>query len=114
MTYNKFKLLGDLALNIFRSLTPIDTGNLRYNAVKLKVENENTIVIYVDEVIAPYVKYTVGKWEHKYTQMGNFKRGEVVTRFRYWDNPNEGWFDKAVLTVAKEMTSALKGQLSIE
>ena len=73
--------------------SPIDTGNLRYNAIKLTKEGDN-YVIYVDTVVAPYMVYTNEPW----------RNGR--------QNPNERWFDKVAELVAKKIASALGGKLT--
>ena len=44
-----------VAMRTFRGMTPIRTGKLRYDAVKLiPIMNYNKFSIYVDAQIAPY------------------------------------------------------------
>lgn len=112
MTSSKFFRLCRECQNILRRHAPIDTGNLRFNAIKLEMLDKNTCRLYVDESIAPYMKYTNEPWEHKNITMGNFRKGETVTRFRSWDNPNEHWFDKAAQEIAEYLARTLKGELS--
>lgn len=59
-----------VAMRTFRGMTPIRTGKLRYDAVKLiPIMNYNKFSIYVDAQIAPYghileiaetIKYYIG------------------------------------------------------
>lgn len=114
MTKKRFDLLCDLCFDVLQESSPIDTGNLRYNAIKREdslINGEAICEIYVDEDIAPYMPYTNEKWEHKIIKMGNFKKGEVVERFRDWDNPNEGWFDKAAEKIIKSLKEITGGKL---
>lgn len=70
-------------INALRQQTfvPYDTGNLKFNAIKGIWISETTYRIYIDESVAPYMKFTQEAW-------GKGK------------NPNEGWFDKAVEFIA--------------
>lgn len=72
------------AINALRQQTfvPYDTGNLKFNSIKGIWISETTYRIYIDENIAPYMKFTQEVW-------GKGK------------NPNEGWFDKAVEFIAQ-------------
>jgi len=58
--------------------------------------------------------YTNEPWEHKLIRMGNFKKGETVIRLRTWDNPNVGWFDKAVQEIAELIAARTKGELRVK
>ena len=69
---------------IFSTCTPIDTGNLRYNAVQSRFHGQKECRIYVDTDIAPYMPYTNEKW--------------VSPKWNGKANPNEGWFKKAIET----------------
>lgn len=69
---------------IFSTCTPIDTGNLRYNAVRMRYLGPKECRIYVDTNIAPYMVYTNEPW--------------IADRWKGAKNPNEGWFKKAVET----------------
>lgn len=111
MTPNELIALGQECLQIIKRMSPIDTGNLRYNAIRFEMPNPNKFVIYVDERIAPYMPYTNEVWEHKIIKMGNFVPGEVIERMRTWDNPNEGWFDRAVRTAILYVQQKTKGEL---
>lgn len=77
---------------ILRAAAPYKTGNLRYNAIKIEMPSPNTCRLYVDEEIAPYMKYTNEPW----------KTGK---------NPNEGWFDKAAEQIAMHIARRVKGAL---
>ena len=77
---------------ILKAAAPYKTGNLRYNAIKLEIVG-NTCRLYVDEEIAPYMKYTNEPWE-------NGKK-----------NPNEGWFHRAVKKIAQHIAERTRGDL---
>jgi len=113
MTSAQFKSLGEEALNILTSLAPIDTGNLRYNAIRIEWINENSFELYVDERIAPYMPYTNEVWRQKLIKMGNFLPGQVVERMRTWRNPNEGWFDRAARTIALYAAQKTGGMIKV-
>lgn len=74
-----------------RSAAPYKTGNLRFNAIKIKIVG-GTCQLYVDEKIAPYMKYTNEPWKHG-------------------KNPNEGWFDRAAQHIAQLIAERLKGDI---
>lgn len=80
-----------------KSLSPIDTGNLRYNAIRIEFPNENECNIYVDEDIAPYMPYTNEPW--------------ISPRWNGKKNPNEKWFDNAVKVIANDVALATQGEL---
>lgn len=79
------------ALNYLKARSPIDTGNLRYNAIRYKIKRDK-FIIYVDEKIAPYMKYTNEPW---------MKGG----------NPNEAWWNNAVEDIINTMSLYLNGEL---
>lgn len=86
------------AFNELRNITPIDTGNLRYNALRYEWEAPNIFVIYISgngkSGIAPYMPFTNEEW--------------VSPRWHGKKNPNEGWFEKGVKLVAKTIRRELK------
>jgi hypothetical protein len=100
---HKATLAGVIAL---KSAAPRDTGNL---VQSIKMRNlPGKIIIYVDVGSgnpqrgkatgeAPYMKYTNESWS-------NFK-----PPLRGKKNPNEGWFDNAIIGVATAIASALGG-----
>ena len=85
----------ELAYGELLERAPFDTGNLALNAIK----------------IAPYMPYTNDPWEHKWIKMGNFKPGQVVERFRTWDNPNEGWWNDACEYLINLIADLLGGEI---
>lgn len=92
MTQSDFFALCRECETILRMSAPYKTGNLRYNAIKIKMPDANTCVLYVDEKVAPYMKYTNEPW----------KSGK---------NPNEGWFDKAAQRIAWHIAERTGGIL---
>lgn len=81
------------ALNYLKSKSPMDTGNLRYNAIKYRMEADK-FIIYVDEKIAPYMVYTNEVWINRNS-----------------NNPNESWWNKTVEEIIQLMAIYLKGEL---
>ena len=78
MTSEQFTRLIDRIVKNIRDISPIDTGNLRYNAIRFEFLDEGTCRIYVDEAIAPYMPYTTEPW--------------ISPRWHGKKNPNEGWW----------------------
>ena len=85
------------AFNTFRTLVPIDTGNMRYNATQLRSVGYGVYEIVVDKNIAPYVPFTNEPWTSP--KWGGKK------------NPNEGWFDSAADLIANIIAAQLGGRL---
>lgn len=111
MTVKQIQGIAKEALELVRAMSPIDTGNLRYNGIRIDWPNARTFRISVDEHIAPYMPYTNEAWEHKLIKMGNFVPGQIVERMRTWDNPNEGWWDRAARAVAELVAAKTGGTL---
>lgn len=84
-------------LAYLKGLTPIDTGNLRYNATKVENLGGGKWRLYVDENIAPYMPYTNEPW--------------ISPKWNGKKNPNEGWFERATDLVARYIATLLHGTL---
>lgn len=84
MTNEVFFNLIERTVNWLRDLAPKRTGNLAYNAIRM-VSFGDEAHIFIDESIAPYMKFTNEPW--------------IADRWGGAKNPNEHWFDKAVLTI---------------
>ena len=69
-------------MTAFKSVVPIDTGNLKHNAVKLNYKGDGVWVIEIDQSIAPYMPYTNEIW--------------ISPRWKGKKNPNEGWWQGAI------------------
>lgn len=95
MRTDEFIKLADLSFSEARNVSPIKTGNLRYNAMSVEILNGgNTYKIYVKQDIAPYMPYTNEPW--------------VAKRWNGKKNPNEGWWqDKALQAVLQAFQSQL-------
>lgn len=111
MTSSEFIKLCHECEEILRARAPYKTGNLRNNAIKIEFV-DNVCRLYVDEKIAPYMKYTNEPWDQKLISMGNFRKGEKVTRLRTWRNPNQGWWERAVQEIAEHIAQRVKGELN--
>lgn len=111
MTRDDLISIGRECVEIIKSMSPIKTGNLRYNAIRFEMPDDKTFKIFVDESIAPYMPYTNEVWRRKLIKMGNFLPGQVVEKMRTWKNPNEGWFDRAARTAILYVQQKLGGTL---
>lgn len=80
MDYIKFQEIVNFAFKMLQSRAPKDTGNLRYNAIRLTYDAEGA-TIEVDQSIAPYMPYTNEPW--------------VSPKWHGRQNPNQYWFDSA-------------------
>lgn len=72
-----------------KDFAPVDTGNLKFNAIVKVKESNNKIVIYVDKKIAPYMPYTNEPW--------------ISDKWNGKKNPNEAWWNDAFDTIIKEV-----------
>lgn len=94
MTKKQFQNLFDAVIRILKSRSPIDTGNLRYNAIKWRWIDDKTFEIYVDPKIAYYMVYTEEPWINHPGK-----------------NPNEGWFRDTVEFIVNYIAGQLKGKV---
>lgn len=94
MTRRQFKRLVLDIVEVARQQAPYDTGNLADNAIKYEYLDPNTVRIYVDERIAPYMPYTNEPW--------------VSSWWNGRQNPNLYWWDK-MAEAAKAMIGAAVG-----
>ena len=103
MTKERFTLVCMQAVEALKSRAPVDTGNLKYNAIKYEWIDEDTFRIYVDGApelknsIAPYMPYTNEPW--------------VSPKWHGKKNPNEGWWQEAVEYVASVIAQEINGEL---
>lgn len=93
MTQHKFKNICMDCVKLLRGNAPKDTGNLAYNGVRYEWENADTFVIYIDQEIAPYMPFTNEKW--------------TSSRWKGKKNPNEGWFNNAVIEIKNYLEGIL-------
>ena len=98
MTYNEFVNLCIDMLSIIKETCPIDTGNLRYNAIKFKFINSRKIEIWVNEDIAPYMVYTNEPW--------------LSSKWKGATNPNESWWQNAVYKCVELIQSRYKANVT--
>lgn len=99
MTQSKLLPILQGALNIIRLQAPIDTGLLRYDAIKFKSLGNRQYEIYIDEAISPYAKYTIENWENFAAPL----QGKT--------NPNEGWWFRACEAAIRYIASQTGGEL---
>lgn len=83
---------------MIRNRSPIDTGNLRFNAIRY-AEHAATAAIFVDEKVAPYMKYTNEHWS-KF-------RPPLYGKL----NPNYMWWNKSVDLAIQAMAIILNGEV---
>lgn len=99
MTTKEFQRFCDSLLKGTKRITPIDTGNMRYNAVKMVYTNGgNECHILVDEAIAPYVFYTNEPW--------------ISPKWHGKKNPNEGWWDNGAQIIDERIRQRLGAKLA--
>ena len=92
-----FETICKSAVELVKKVSPIDTGNLRYNAINYKFLDADTCVIKVSLDIAPYMPYTNEPW--------------LAKRWNGKKNPNEGWWENAVKKVVEYLAQALGGEI---
>lgn len=91
-----------LCLEIFyavRTLCPVDTGNMKFNAMRFRIENDK-FIIEIDEIIAPYVFYTIEKW--------------ISPRWNGRKNPNEGWFERGIEFALSEIANKYGARIVVK
>lgn len=100
MTRAEFQRICLAVVDKVKSKSPIDTGNLRWNAIRFEYVDERTFKIYVDQGIAPYMPYTNEPW--------------IAERWEGKKNPNEAWWQRTIEEITKELTAELNGVMSIK
>lgn len=93
----RFEKICQRACKELRGLAPYDTGNLANNAIKIEFPDPNICIIYVDEVVAPYMPFTTRPW--------------VSPKWNGKKNPNEGWWQAAGELITEFVAQKLKGEL---
>lgn len=88
-----------LTNSVLRRGAPKDTGNLAYNSIRISKTGRNSWVIYVDENIAPYMKYTNENWNNFRPPLQGKK------------NPNEKWWDRSSKIFLNRLARELGGKL---
>lgn len=97
MKNEQFTKLTDKIVEQIRSIAPVDTGILKYDAIRFEFLDKNTCRIYVDENIVPYMPYTNEPW--------------LSPRWHGKKNPNEGWWGRAYEYVATLVMRKLKNSI---
>lgn len=90
-----FSALSFEALDFIKRFSPIDTGNLRRNAIILEPLSPMKFKITVDVTIAPYMPYTNEPWT---SPKWNGKK-----------NPNEHWWNDTVELLVRHIAEQYKG-----
>lgn len=94
----KFNLICFEAYDFIRRYTPIDTGNLRNNAVKYEALTPTHVVISIDQAIAPYMPYTNEPW--------------LSPRWNGRKNPNEHWWQDTVELLVRHIAEQYRGKVT--
>lgn len=84
---------------IIKKHSPIDTGNLRFNAIKFAQTGKNEITIYVNTNIAPYMVFTNEPW--------------ISPKWNGKKNPNEAWWNNLASVLATHVAKKLKAKVVI-
>lgn len=95
---NKLDICAYIAWDFLRESAPVDTGNLKQNAIRIVKVSDEEYQIIVDADIAPYAVYTNERW--------------VSPKWGGKQNPNEKWIDAEVKNIAEIIASYLGGDLS--
>lgn len=94
----KFETICKRAVELVKKVAPIDTGNLRYNAINYEFLDADTCIIKVSLDVAPYMPYTNEPW--------------VSPRWKGKPNPNQGWWQEAFLKVLTYLADELEGEIT--
>lgn len=86
MDSSRLVSIATMAYNHLKNSCPVDTGNMKYNAIRLTRLSGNKIEVSIEASIAPYVVYTNEKW--------------LSPRWKGKKNPNEKWIDDAAEEIA--------------
>lgn len=95
MNAQEFKKICEDKAEWLRSFAPEDTGNLSANAIRVSYPSPKECVIYVDESIAPYMKYTELPW--------------ISPKWKGKKNPNESWFENSAELIYLMLKIELEG-----
>lgn len=90
--------LAATGMSMMRERSPVDTGNLRNNGIRLVQTGANEYTISIGGTYAPYAVYTNEVW--------------IAPRWKGKPNPNEHWIDKGVEDVVDEICKLTGGRLS--
>lgn len=97
MTNKQWNIACLSAVDIVKSVSPVDTGNLKNNGVTYAFLDNDTFMIKIDLAKAPYMPYTNEPW--------------LAKRWNGKKNPNEGWWENAVKKVVEYLAQALGGEI---
>ena len=88
-----------MAYNHLKNVCPVDTGNMKYNAIRFTRLSENKIEVSIEASIAPYVVYTHEQW--------------LSPKWGPHTNPNEKWIDDAADAIAAKISASLGGRARV-
>lgn len=74
------------------------TGNMAFNAARMRFNGADICRIYIDDRIAPYLPYTIKPW--------------ISPRWKGHKNPNEGWFGRSARIIAENVAHKTNGVMS--
>jgi hypothetical protein len=92
-------IIANKASWILRDAAPVDTGNLKENAIRIVYSSKDECTLGVDGFIAPYAVYTNEPW--------------TSPKWNGIPNPNEHWIDNAVKRIAEMIAEQLGGTLEL-
>ena len=82
------------AVSVSRVIIPKETGNMRYNSLKLKKVNDTTYEVYMDLKIAPYAPYVNERLDGHHTAKQLY---------------NEDFWERVVQSIFNQLKSTLSG-----
>lgn len=100
---NLLAVIGDYVVKRLRSLAPKDTGNLAFESINMVFSAKNEITISVSLEQAPYMPYTNEPWlAERWTNKKTKKKAK---------NPNEQWWNDAIVLILQEIEQMTGGIL---
>lgn len=95
--YQQIELAIKDAVSVARLHIPIDTGNMSLNAFRFEPLGNMRWKIYIDEKKAPYAPYVNEKW--------------ISPKWNGKQNPNEGFWEGVLETIAVMISGTINGQI---
>ena len=88
----------DYIMKRLREFAPKDTGNLAFNSLVDVNLAEDKVQIYVNLEEAPYMPYTNEPW--------------ISPKWKGKNNPNEYWWNDAIVLILHEVAQVFGGTLT--